>query len=414
MKFVNQYISTVKKNVYKITFSEEDIKIIEKYIIHEKTSHSRPLTINDLYLIRITTKENFPRNMTYFPIDDRNYYHYIRNPFNFILGYKEYNIGKYKNIDYGGKVEQNSMHKNKIISYWFRDTKHLSINGLASNIYNFGSINHIFDNGDFIIIEPLKNRINDPRLIIINPVDTFFDLHDSEMKIGNDAICIINESLYQTLDPTTLENIGNRKVFLFNSNASTATDIVLLFLGVLPQHSVNQSRLEPEYYFIDKKEISDEKYIQDFQMLIEDVSQTYLQKSYLNLPPEIVKQRKEYWQEMIGVPGILHSETPYFKQEQKKDEQARIKTYQDYMLGMIPFVTDKVSEESIKMVISSIEEDVKERNCLPIEETFFSTYQKYEDTLLNIMLDLSYPTFQKYTTEFNQKRLQKINKNRIG
>lgn len=234
------------------------------------------------------------------------------------------------------------------------------------------------------------------------------------MKIGDDAICIINESLYQTLDPTTLENIGNRKVFLFNGNASTATDIVLLSLGILPQHSVNQSRLEPEYYFIDKKEISDEKYIQDFQMLIEDVSQTYLQKSYLNLPPEIVKHRKEHWQEMIGVPGILHSETPYFKQEQKKDEQARIKTYQDYMLGMIPFVTDKVSEESIKMVISSIEEDVKERNCLPIEETFFSTYQKYEDTLLNIMLDLSYPTFQKYTTEFNQKRLQKINKNRIG
>lgn len=60
MKFVNQYISIVKKNVYKITFSEEDIKIIEKYIIHEKTSHSRPLTINDLYLIRITTKKIFP------------------------------------------------------------------------------------------------------------------------------------------------------------------------------------------------------------------------------------------------------------------------------------------------------------------------------------------------------------------
>ena len=117
---------------------------------------------------------------------------------------------------------------------------------------------------------------------------------------------------------------------------------------------------------------------------------------------------------MIGVPGILHSETPYFMQERKKDEQARIKAYQDYMLGMIPLVTDKVPEESIRTVISSIEDDVKKRKCLPIEEQFLSTYHNYEDILLNIMLDLSYPTFQKYTKEFNQKRLSKINKNRIG
>ena len=234
------------------------------------------------------------------------------------------------------------------------------------------------------------------------------------MKIGDDAICIINESLYQRLDSSTLENIGDRKVFLFHGNASTATDIVLLSLGVLPQHSVDQTRLEPEYYFVDKKEITDEQYIEDFQRLIEDVSQAYLHQSYLNLPPEIIKWRKEHWKEMIGVPGILHSETPYFMQERKKDEQARIKAYQDYMLGMIPLVTDKVPEESIRTVISSIEDDVKKRECLPIEEQFLSTYHNYEDILLNIMLDLSYPTFQKYTKEFNQKRLSKINKNRIG
>lgn len=38
MAFIDQYISTVKKNTYKITFSKEDIKIIKKYIIHEKMS----------------------------------------------------------------------------------------------------------------------------------------------------------------------------------------------------------------------------------------------------------------------------------------------------------------------------------------------------------------------------------------
>ena len=84
------------------------------------------------------------------------------------------------------------------------------------------------------------------------------------------------------------------------------------------------------------------------------------------------------------------------------------------MLGLIPLVADKVPEESIRTVISTIEQDVKKRECLPIEEQFLSTYQKCEDILRNIMLDLSYPTFQKYTKEFNQKKLQKINKNRIG
>ena len=101
--FINQYLSEVKENTYRITFSEDDIKKIKKYIIHEKNIYSKPLTIDDLYLIRITTEENIPRNMTYFPIDYRNCYHYIRNPFCFILGLKEFNMKGYENIDFGVK-----------------------------------------------------------------------------------------------------------------------------------------------------------------------------------------------------------------------------------------------------------------------------------------------------------------------
>ena len=104
--FINQYLSEVKENTYRITFSEDDIKKIKKYIIHEKNIYSKPLTIDDLYLIRITTEENIPRNMTYFPIDYRNGYHYIRNPFCFILGFKEFNMKGYENIDFGGEVER--------------------------------------------------------------------------------------------------------------------------------------------------------------------------------------------------------------------------------------------------------------------------------------------------------------------
>ena len=101
--FINQYLSEVKENTYRITFSEDDIKKIKKYIIHEKNIYSKPLTIDDLYLIRITKEENIPRNMTYFPIDHRNCYHLIGNPFYFILGLKEFNMKRYENIDFGVK-----------------------------------------------------------------------------------------------------------------------------------------------------------------------------------------------------------------------------------------------------------------------------------------------------------------------
>ena len=83
------------------------------------------------------------------------------------------------------------------------------------------------------------------------------------------------------------------------------------------------------------------------------------------------------------------------------------------MFGLIPLI-DKVPEETIRKIVSTIEFDVKEKNHLPIVQTFFETYQEYEKELLNIMLELSYPNFQKYTEEFNQKKLKKIDKNRIG
>lgn len=190
------------------------------------------------------------------------------------------------------------------------------------------------------------------------------------MKIGKDAIFIIKESVYNRLDSNVLENLGDRKVYLFDNEASTATDIVLLSLGVLPQHSVNQSKLVPENYYVGTKEINDEQYLNSFQKLIEEINQTYLHQSYQNLPIEIIEERKRHFKEMIEIPGILHSETPYFKEEQEKNEQSEIKTYQEYMLGFIPLINN-VPEEIIRKMVSTMEQDVKARNHLPIVETFY-------------------------------------------
>ena len=413
MELINQYISTIKRNIYKLTYSSEDIKKLKEYIILKKNSYRNPLTIDDLYLVRITKGKYLPKNMIYFPLDHRNCLRYIDNPFKYIIGWTEHKIGEYVNMDLGGKLEKGAFEKNKLATYYYRDTKHFSINGIASNIYHFLGPRHIFDDGDCIIIEPLKNKIKDPRLVILNPLDTFFDFHEKEMKIGKDAIFIIKDSVYDTLDSSTLKKLGDRKVYPFDNDASTATDIVLLSIGILPQHSVEQSKLISENYYRGKQEISDEQYLNSFQDLIEKVSRTYLHQSYQNLPLEIIEERKIHFKEMVGIPGILHSETPYFKEEQEKNEQSEIKTYQEYMLGLIPLI-DSIHEETIRKIIYTIEYDVKDRNNLPIVETFYETYHEHEKELLNIMLELSYPNFQKYTEEFNQKKLKKIDKNRIG
>lgn len=37
MEFINQYITTIKKNTYKLTYSNEDIERLKEYIIFLKT-----------------------------------------------------------------------------------------------------------------------------------------------------------------------------------------------------------------------------------------------------------------------------------------------------------------------------------------------------------------------------------------
>lgn len=410
---INSYITKINDNIYQLIYNEDDVEKINKYIVLQKYLYCKNLSLDDLYLVRITKREYIPKKMVYFPLDHRNCYQYIDNPFKYIIGWIGFKIAEYAKIDLGVNIDKLEFNKNKLVTYRYRNTKHFSINGLASNIYHLAGLKHIFDDGDFIVIEPLKTKINDPRLVNLNPIDTFFDLSKKEMEISNEAIIILKESIYRTLDNDTLNSIGNRKIFLFEDDANTATDIVLLSLGVLPQHSKQQSRLEIESYNLNNKTIDDKLYLEKFQTLMENLNQTYLHQAYKKIPSYIIERREKYNGEMLYIPGILHSETPYFQYEQKKNEQADIKTYQDYMLGMIPLIDNK-KIEIIRNIVTAIEKDVIDENYLPLTQNFSSTYDGYENELLDILLELSYPKFKQYTEDFNQKRLKKINKNRIG
>ena len=64
----------------------------------------------------------------------------------------------------------------------FRNTKHFSLNGLASNVVVLCKATATFDNKEIIVIEPFKDHLGD-NLVNLNPVDTFYDLEDSSFKM---------------------------------------------------------------------------------------------------------------------------------------------------------------------------------------------------------------------------------------
>lgn len=111
MESINQYISTIKKNTFKLTYSNEDTKRIKEYIILLKSSYQKPLTIDDLYLVRITKGEYLPKNMMYYPLNHRNCIRFIDNPFKYIIGWIEYKIGEYRDMNLGGELEKGAYKK---------------------------------------------------------------------------------------------------------------------------------------------------------------------------------------------------------------------------------------------------------------------------------------------------------------
>ena len=417
-ELASKYIKNVSKNIYYVENYSDSEEEINKAIIRAKnTLASKPIafSLDDFVLVRIVDERNYPRNFKYFQNDETNSWKKIENPFFPVVGYLKYNVDEfYRNLDVGCPHEDINYEKFNIITPRYRDTKHFSINSLASNVHRIFFEPIRFDKERaVIIIEPLKIRITDSRLAILNPVDTFFDIHDNPMDISQSAIFMVQEDFYNELDDREFkEKLQNYQVFIYKDNPSLAVDLVLSYLGYIPQRSHHQSRIKSQYFFDQGIEINDEEYINQYQNYIEYLNQFYLHTSYLEVPEHFAKNRAINAKDYVGMPGVLHSETKYAESEQKRNLESDIKTYQEYITYIFSLagINDKVRRDYLNLV----KEDVLDIGNAPIERTFFKSFREYEELIRNIIVKLTYPVFDGYTKKFNEQQLSKKDIKRQG
>lgn len=250
-------------------------------------------------------------------------------------------------------------------------------------------------------------------MVNLNPVDTFFDLQNSSLKIGENAIFMIQEDKIDLLfkNKEIKQKLQSKTIYLYNEEPKIAVDLVLMYNDYIPQHSYQQSKLEVEYSH--QQCVNDEQYLNKFKEFIDQLNRKYLDTTYINVPTSIEKQRKLYTQEYLGLSGVLHSETPYAILDDKKNLQENISTYEQY----IPYIFDKSTSFDMLVankVIESIKKDVIELGVSPFEQQFSITTHKYENILLKVIEEVTYPEFKQITEKFNEKKLSKINSQRRG
>lgn len=408
MKFVDKYI-TKEDGVYRINACFKDYKDIVNKVLLLKNSFNRDFTLDDFVLVRIVKEKFIPINMEYYPLNHTNAYHLIQNPYGFILECIRHKSYKYKDINIGKDLTKQDIKDNKLVSYYYRDTKHFSINSLASNVHNF-LLDIKFNDGDFIIIEPLKNNINNPRLKVLNPVDTFFDLNKASLKINDNATILMKSDTYNKLDKEIIDSFYPRKIFVFDCKPIIATDIVLLYLGIIPQNTIDQCKLKSDSSIINGKMYNDTKYINKYRYYIEYLNNKYLNSTYLNIPDEMKNKR---WDSERDTDGIFHCETKYYEDEVEKCALYEFDTYKEY-LKMISKNTNKINDTTTNNMLNKIKEDIEDKKGKFFLQTFFYLYGEYKKILLESLIDMGYKKFSSLTEDFNKKKILTLDKNRMG
>lgn len=408
MKYVDKYI-TKEDGIYRINACFKDYKDIVNKVLLLKNSFNREFTIDDFALVRIVKEKFIPINMEYFPLNQTNAYHLIQNPYDSIIESIRYKIDKYKDINIGIDLTKQDIKDNKLVSYFYRDTKHFSINSLASNVHN-SLLDIKFNDGDFIIIEPLKNNINNPRLKVLNPVDTFFDLNKASLKINDNATILMKSDTYNKLDKEIIDSFYPRKIFVFDCKPIIATDIVLLYLGIIPQNTIDQCKLKSDSSIINGKMYNDTKYINKYRHYIEYLNNKYLNSTYLNIPDEMKNKR---WDSERDTEGIFHCETEYYEDEVEKCALYEFDTYKEY-LKMISKNTNKINDTITNNMLNKIKEDIDGKKDKFFLQTFIYLYGEYEKILLESLIDMGYQKFSSLTEDFNKKKILTLDKNRIG
>ena len=388
----------------------KSIIIQKRKIVEEQV----PFNLRDLALVRTMNVEAFPHNLEYHTLQSVGKMGSFDNPFSRLLGYIKY-LEEFENVDIGCNHSDIDVSKIKIQYPVFRNTKHFSLNGLASNVITLYKVTATFDKKDIIVIEPFEDHLDD-ELVNLNPVDTFYNLEDNPLKIGKNAVFIIDKNTYKKIicEDTIREDLSKVNVFLYNSNndlytfngtfthQTIMTDIVLSYLGYIPQHSFDQSELKTEYCVVGKELIDDANYLKAYQDYMEKLNITLLNQHYYCISDSQVEKRRAKDGTILDFPGTLHSETAFYSEEAQANINSILSCLQKYLSLLVEQY--ELDYDLAIRIFDSYSKNIKEnygRNWW----TEYSTID-IEKELIQYLEKIGYKNLINATTVFNNSLLK--------
>lgn len=402
LEYVNNHVVEIGPNMYEVINGDEIdfnhmTQDLKELIIKAKSSFIESggtLEIDDLYLLR--TNDELPEDLKYKSYSRLGKYIDIDNPLLDSLSF----------FGLGIPSDSSLLERTRLVCQAYRDTLHFSLNGLVSDTYNC-----TFTDRECVVIEPFKGHLTD-KLININPVDTMFDVKESDQPIDDQAIFIFSKRYFESLSDEVKATLFGRKIYLFdqtkfvvcekarnNNLLMTVTDFVLCHNGILPQHSHGQSALWEEYFsdYDDNDEeiyISDKKYLKEFTELIDRISKQRFAISY-------------YEKNSNGSVGVMHVDTEYFSDELKQNimnqENVTLR-YLDFLFDKGLFPLDFITE--IKKRASNYFEMSKTASHFPIV-TSFATDEELKEYINKDTIS----SFIQATLEFNEEEKNRIKQN---
>ncbi len=415
--YSKQFIKEIDNRLFEIrTIDNIDVENLAKCIITQKRKNVEenvPFSLGDIALVRTMATDNFPRNLIYHTLQADNKMGYFDNPFSKFLEYIKY-LEEFKNIDIGCERSNIDVSKLKLQYPLFRNTKHFSLNGLASNVVVLCKATATFDNKEIIVIEPFKDHLGD-NLVNLNPVDTFYDLEDSSFKIGQNAVIIMDSDTYKRLisNDGIRDDLSKVRVFLYspNNNLSSCsgtsyqtimTDIVLSYLGYIPQHSVDQCELKPDYCFDGTKFIDDKDYLTKFQDFIEKLNITLLHQHYYCVSKSQIEKRKTKDGTIIDFPGTLHSETDFAYEEDKANINSILYCLQKYLSLLVEKY--ELNSDLAERIFESYSKHIKEY----YGKNFVAEYHDFdiENEVIGYIEQIGYENLVNATISFNNNPIK--------
>ena len=414
--FSRDFINESGNGLFKIRkIDSPDVDNLNKLIIIQKRKNFEnkvPFSLSDIALVRTMSSDNFPRNLMYQTLQSDDKMGSFDNPFNKFLEYIKY-LEEFKNIDVGCQHSDIDISELKIQYPLFRNTKHFSLNGLASNVFVLCKATAKFDNKEIMVIEPFEDHLCD-NLVNLNPVDTFYDLEKNPFKIGQNAVIIMDTDTYKRLisDDSIRDDLSKVSVFLYDPNnisfcngttyQTIVTDIVLSYLGYIPQHSFDQSELNPEYCFDGTKFIDDTNYLNKFKDYMEKLNITLLNKHYYCVSKSQIEKRRKKDGTIVDLPGTFHSET-YFAYE---EDQTNINSILYCLQKYLSLLVEKygLNSDLAKRIFESYSKNIREY----YGKNFIAEYYDLdiEDEVIDYIEQIGYKNLVNATIDFNNNPIK--------